>query len=229
MTEEKVVKQLIAVCALLSCCLLTLPAYSSETEVSGDNEFNTEEVLSEMEKKFQLSKEQLEKLKPALSAKSAELKKSMQESIDKGVVEFEKLSKKLDALSMDAATEMQEVLSGEEMQQLREYLGKIDKEAVGQLKDELVEQFSELLKLTEEQAVKIKPILEDTFTQLAEMVGHLSEQGASNLEDFMVQYDELVKNLRGKLDSFLNKEQMDTLENHSEELKEKIQENVISI
>jgi len=223
------VKQLIMVCALLSCCLLTLPAYSSETEVSGDNEFNTEEMLSEMEKKFQLSKEQLEKLKPALSAKSAEVRKSVQESIEKGVVEFGKLSQKLDALSKDAATEMQEVLSGEEMQQLREYLGKIDKEAVGQVRDGLVEEFSELLKLTEEQAVKIKPILEDTFTQLAEMVGHLSEQGAGYLEDFMVQYDELVKNLRGKLDSFLDKEQMDNLENHSEELKEKIQENVIAI
>lgn len=222
-------KQFIAVCALLSCCLLVLPVYSSDKEVSGDNEFNTEEVLSEMEKKFQLSKEQLEKVKPALSAKSAELKKSMQESIDKGFVEFERLSQKLDALSKDAANEMQEVLSGEEMQQLREYLGKIDKEAVGKVKDGLVEEFSELLKLTEEQAVKIKPILEDTFIQLAEMVERLSEQGASNLEDFKVQFDELVKDLREKLQNFLDKEQMDTLENHSEELKEKIQENVIAI
>ena len=153
----------------------------------------------------------------------------MQESIDKGVVEFERLSKKLDALSQDAANEMQEVLSGEEMQQLREYLGRIDKEAVGKVKDGLIEELSELLKLTEEQAVKIKPILEDTLTQLADMVERLSEQGASNLEDFKLHYDELVKNLREKLQNFLDKEQMDTLENHSEELKEKIQENVIAI
>lgn len=222
-------KQLVRVCVLISCFCIALPAFSSETEISGDKEFNADEVLSEMEKKFQLSKEQLEKLKPALSAKSAELQKSMQDSIDKGVVEFEKLSKKLDALSKDAAAEMQEVLSGEEMQQLREYLGKIDREAVGKVKDSLTEEVAELLQLTEEQAAKIKPILEDTFTQLAEMVERLSEQGASSLADFRLQYDELVKNLREKLQDFLDKEQMDTLENHSEELKEKIQENVIAI
>ena len=223
------VKRLIMVCVLLSSCLITLPVHSSEAEVSGEDEFNTEQMLSEMEKKFQLSKEQLEKLKPALSEKSAELRKSVQESVDKGVIEFEKLSKKLDALSEDAANQMQEVLSSEEMQQLKDYLGKIDKEAVAKLKDSLVEEISELLKLTEEQAAKIKPILEYTFTQLAEMVEHLSEQGASNLADFRVKYDELVKDLKEKLQSFLYKEQMDTLENHSEELKEKIQENVIAI
>jgi hypothetical protein len=223
------VKQFIAVCALLCSCLLALPLYSSDKETAGGNEFNTEEVLSEMEKKFQLSREQLEKVKPALSAKSAELKKSIQESIDKGVVEFERLSKKLDALSQDAANEMQEVLSSEEIQQLREYLGTIDKEAVGKVRDGLVEEFSKLLKLTEEQALKVKPILEDTFTELAAMVERLSEQGASSLEDFRTHYDELVKNLREKLQKFLDKEQMDTFENESEELKEKIQENVIAI
>lgn len=222
-------KRLTMVCVLLSCFLLALPVYSNEPGVSGEEEFNTEQMLLELEKKFQLSKEQLEKLKPALSEKSAELHKSLQESLDNGVIEFEKLSKKLDALSKDAANQMQEVLSGEEMQQLKEYLGKIDKEAVAKVKDGLVEELSELLKLTEEQAAKIKPILEDTFTRLAEMVEHLSAQGASNLADFMAQYDELAKDLKEKLQSFLDKEQMDTLENHSEELKEKIQENVIAI
>lgn len=229
LVEETLMKRLTMVCVLLSCFLLALPVYSNEPGVSGEEEFNTEQMLLELEKKFQLSKEQLEKLKPALSEKSAELHKSLQESLDNGVIEFEKLSKKLDALSKDAANQMQEVLSGEEMQQLKEYLGKIDKEAVAKVKDGLVEELSELLKLTEEQAAKIKPILEDTFTRLAEMVEHLSAQGASNLADFMAQYDELAKDLKEKLQSFLDKEQMDTLENHSEELKEKIQENVIAI
>ena len=85
------------------------------------------------------------------------------------------------------------------------------------------------LKLTEEQAIKIKPILEESFTELAAMVRHLAEKGTSSLEDFRTQYDELVKNLREQLQSLLDKDQMDTLDNHSEELKEKIQENAIAI
>ncbi|MFW2367338.1 MAG: hypothetical protein ACN4GW_13040 [Desulforhopalus sp.] len=222
-------KRFFLLCVLIGCCLIVPPAFSEETVMGEAEKFNTEQMLSEMEKKFKLSKEQLEKLKPALSAKSAELQKSMQESIDKGVIEFEKLSKKLDSLSKDAVSEMQEVMSGDQMQQLREYLGKVDKEALRQMKDALVEELSQLLKLTEEQAIKIKPILEESFTELAMMVERLSEQGVSSLEDFKVQYDELVQNLREKLQSFLDKEQMDSLDNHSEELKEKIQENVIAI
>ena len=208
----------ISLCAFLS---ISLTAYSSTND-----EFNSEKMLSDLEKQLKLSREQLDKLKPALEEKSAELKQSMHDSIDKGFVELEQFSQKLDAVSKDAEKKLKEVLNSEEMQQLRDYLSKIDRDAINRVKETLIAEFSAILKLTEEQAVKLKPILEDSFNQLAEMMDRLAREGVKSLEEFKIQYDQLTEELKKKLQDTLDSNQMESLEQHSEELKEKIQETV---
>ena len=198
---------------------------AAASDIEGD-EFDSEKMLSDIEKKLQLSQEKLQKLKPAMDAKSAELKKSIQESIDKGFIEFEKLSKKLDAVSKDAEKKVEQALTSEEMMQLRDYLSKIDKDAINKAKEKLILEFTALLELTEEQAEKLKPIFEDSFSRLAVMLDQLAEQGMKNWDDFKTKYDDLIKDLREKLQDYLNNEQMDSFENHSDELKEKIHKTV---
>jgi len=211
----------VSIAIVTAVCMVTAVASGME----GD-EFDSEKMLSDIEKKLQLSQEKLQKLKPALDAKSAELKKSIQESIDKGFIEFEKLSKKLDAVSKDAEKKVEQALTSEEMMQLRDYLSNIDKDAINKAKETLILEFTALLELTEEQAEKLKPILEDSFSHLAVMFDQLSEQGIRNWDDFKTKYDDLIKDLREKLQDSLNSEQMDSFENHSDELKEKIHKTV---
>lgn len=199
----------------------------SLTTYSGTNDdFNSEKMLSDLEKQLKLSREKLEKLKPALDAKSAELKQSMHDSIDKGFVELEQLSEKLDAVSKDAEKKVREVLTSEEMQQLQDYLSKIDKDAINRVKETLIAEFSAILKLSEEQAVKLKPIIEDSFNQLAGIMDRFAREGMKSLEDFKTQYDQLTKELNKKLKDTLDRDQMESLEKHSEELKVKIQDTV---
>lgn len=222
--EDTLVKNLIIVFVIYACWHIVLPAFSSEND-----RLNAERILSDIEEKLQLSKEKLDKLKPALAAKSAELQKGMQESVDKGFVEFEKFSDTLDTLSERAVKDMQEALTGEEMQQLKEYLGKLDKESIDRVKDTLVEEFSALLDLTEEQARKVKPIVEDSLLQLSQVVERYAKEGAKSLQEFKAEYDKLVGDLREKLKDILNKGQMDSFEKHNKELKEKAKETVIAI
>lgn len=203
--------------------LFMLSGAASSTE---NAEFDSEKMLSDLEKKLQLSQEQLQKLKPALDAKSAELKKSIQESLDKGFIEYEKLSKKLDDVSRDAEKKVEQALTSEEMMQLRDYLRNLDKDAINKAKDSLIQEFSALLELTEEQAEKLMPVLEESFSKLAEMLDLLSEQGIKSWDDFKLKYDDLIKDLREKLQEILNNKQMESFENHSDELKDKIHETV---
>lgn len=189
---------------------------------SAEDKFDTEKMMSDLEKQYQLSKEKLEQLKPVLDEKSAELKKSIQESVNKGFSEWDKLSGKLETLSEDTDKKVQEILSSEEVQKLHEYLGKINKEAIEETKNTIVEEFVTLLALTEEQIENIKPMLEDSFNQLGDLLTQLSKDGAASLDDFKIKYKNWSEELKMKLEKTLDDKQLEKLEIHSDELEEKI-------
>jgi biopolymer transport protein ExbB/TolQ len=202
--------------AVAALCLLASSVYA-ETD-----EFDADKMLSELETQLELSGDKLSQLKPAIDAKSAELNKSINESVDRGFVELDKLSDQLDAASKDAQKKLQEALSSEEMQQLRDYLKKWDRDAIDKIKEDLAAQLTALLELTEDQISKLKPILEDGFNQLGEMLDRLAREGNKSLEKFKQQYEQLSEDLNQKLKDTLNSDQMKSLETYREELREKI-------
>jgi len=204
-------------CATVAAlCLLASSAYA-ETD-----EFDADKMLSELESQLKLSGDKLSQLKPAIDAKSAELNKSINESVDRGFVELDKLSDQLDVASKEAQEKLQEALSSEEMQQLRDYLKKWDRDAIDKIKQDLAAQLTALLELTEDQISKLKPILEDGFNQLGEMLDRLAREGNKSLEKFKQQYEQLSEDLNQKLKDTLNSDQMKSLETYREELREKI-------
>ena len=198
--------------------LFLSPAYAEREQ------FDADKMLSDLESQLNLSGEKLDKLKPAMDAKSEELKKSIHESVDEGFMQLENLSTQLDAASKEAEAKLKEALSSEEMQQLKDYLNKIDGEAINQIRDELVAQLSEFLKLTEEQLAKVKPILEDSFNQLGELLDQLAREGGKSLEKFKSQYDQLNGELKQKLNDNLNPDQIKSLDTNREELRQNIKQ-----
>ena len=206
-------------------CAATMVALVLTSPVDADREqFDADKMLSDLESELKLSGEKLNKLKPALDTKSEELKKSIHESVDEGFMQLENLSTQLDAASKEAEAKLKEALSSEEIQQLKDYLNKIDGEAINQIRDELVAQLSEFLKLTEDQIAKVKPILEDSFNQLGEMLDQLAREGGKSLEKFKSQFDQLNQELKQKLRDNLNPEQIKSLDANREELRENIKQ-----
>jgi len=200
------------------------------TSVSAaDKEFDSEKILSDLESKLELTSEQTARLKPAIEAKSAGLQKSMHESIDEGFVQLDKLSAKLDKFSRDEEKKAGDIINSEEMNKLKDYLSKIDKKAVKEMKDKAVADLSAVLELTEDQIAKLKPILEDSYSQLGEIFAGLAKEGNRSWEGFKQQYEQLSKDLKGKLQDTLDDSQMKKLEKYNEEKKVKIQKALYSV
>ena len=196
--------------------LLTTVAYAQSEE------FNADKMMGDLEKQLALSSEKLNELRPALEQKSRELEKEIGDSVEKGFVELQSLSEKLDAASKDAEKKLEEALNSDEMKALQEYLNNIDEQAIEDIEKKLVEALTELLVLTEEQVVKIKPILQDGFEQLAALLEQLAKEGQKNLEAFAERYEELNRELKDRLDESLDGDQLEKLEKHREELRNKI-------
>ena len=86
--------------------LFTFPVYADREK------FDADKMLSDLESQLNLSGEKLDKMKPALDAKSEELKKSIHESVDEGFMQLENLSTQLDTASKEAEAKMGGLLSG---------------------------------------------------------------------------------------------------------------------
>ncbi|NOQ46958.1 MAG: hypothetical protein GQ559_09865 [Desulfobulbaceae bacterium] len=210
-------------CIRLFFIVFIVWSVSVSVVLAADEEFDSEEILSNLESQLELSSEKLSRLKPVIDAKSAELKKSMHETVDKGFMQLEELNSKLDAASRDAEKKVSEFLNSEEIEKLKDYLSKIDEDAIREMKEKLDAELSAVLELTEEQAAKLKPLFEDSLTQLSEMLERLAKEGSKNWEEFRGQYENLSKELREKLQDTLDSEQMKRLDRYNEEKKEKIQ------
>jgi len=203
----------------LCITLFAVPVLASNEEQGIDSE----KMIEELEKRLQLSRDQWEKLKPVLDEKSRELKQSMHESIDKGYVKLEELSKELGKVSENAEKKLQEVLTSDEAQKFREYLGKVDKEAVQEAKDKMVAELTALLELTEKQAAKLKPVLDDTLAHMTVLFNEFVQEGSKNWETFSKEFEKLTRDLTESLQGTLDNEQMKRLEQYNKEQKVKIQ------
>ena len=199
---------------VLVSCLMTISLKAED--------FNSEKVISELEKQLDLSREKWEQLKPVIEEKSKEMSEGLKESVDKGYAELEKLTKKFDTMSKDAEQKVKDILSSEEAMKLREELAKIDKEAIDQAKNKMITELNELLALTEEQAQKLKPVLEDSFNQLAEKIQEVAKEGSQDWNTFLQDLEKLTRDLYEKVQETLDDEQLEKLEEYNNDQKEDI-------
>ncbi len=188
-----------------------------------DEAFDTDKMISDLNDKIELSKEQWEKLKPVLGEKSDELKKSINEYVDKGYIQMEEMSEKLKGVSEDTEKKLEAFLNSEEMQKLKNYLNELDEDAIKEAKNRMVAELSEILALTEEQLSKLKPVLEDSMSQMSEMIEDLADRGSSGWEEFKKQYKTLTDDLKKKLEDTLDKQQMERFEEYKQEKQDKIE------
>jgi hypothetical protein len=209
---------------LLVSAMSTVHAQAAESE-----EFNSEKIISEMEKQMNLSREKWEQLKPVIEEKSREMTEGLKESVDKGYAELDKLTKKFDSMSKEAEQKVKDILSSEEATRLREELAKIDKEAIDKAKEKMVAELNELLALTEEQAQKLKPVLEDSFNQLADKIQEVAEEGAQDWNELKQDLEKLTKDLYDKVQETLDDEQLEKLEKYNEEQQEDIKKALFTV
>jgi exonuclease VII large subunit len=184
---------------LVALFVLTTPVHADIEQ------FDSENLITELETQIELSSEKLEELRPVMEAKSQELKQSINESVETGFMQLNVLSGKLDTASREAERKMEEALNSDEV------------------REKLVEGLAEFLRLSEEQLRKLGPVLEDGFNELSEMLDRLAKEGKSNLEEFQKQYEHLNQDLNQQLRDTLDGEQYKDLQKHREQLRKHVQ------
>lgn len=209
---------------LLSFGLFVVSVQGAEPE-----EFNSEKIISEIEKKMDLSREKWEQLKPVIEEKSKEMSEGLKESVDKGYAELEKMTKKFDSMSKEAEQKVKDILSSEEAMKLREQLAKVDKEAIDNAKKKMIADLNELLALTEEQAQKLQPVLEDSFNQLADKIQELAKEGSKDWTEFKQDFEKMTRDLYDKVRETLDDEQLEKLEKYNEDQKEDIKKALFTV
>lgn len=213
----------------IATVVLALALSMTTAAFGAEKEFDTEQIMQELEEQLRLSSEKLSLLKPTIDAKSEEIRKSLHETVEKGFVHMEDMSEKLDQVTKDTESKVKEFLSSEEYENFKGQLEKIDKEAIDEAKNRIVEDISSFIELSEEQAKELKPVLEKTVQDLNQMVDNLTTEGIKSWGEFKEQYELLHKDLKQQLESILNGEQMKKLEEYNKEKMQKIRENLIEV
>ena len=207
---------------VIAACLMTTPVFA-DTE-----DFDVDKLMSDLESQLKLSSDKLSKMKPAIDAKSKELKADINKSVEEGFMQMETLTGQLDAASKEAEAKLEEALNSEEIQELKAFLGKIDKEAINQIRQDLVTELTDFLKLTENQIMELKPVLEEGINELGEMLSQLAKEGNKSLEEFKSRYEKLNKEFDLKIKDALDSDQIKSLDKHQDELREKIKSTLYS-
>jgi hypothetical protein len=209
--------------------LLSLGLFGVSAQGAEPEDFNSEKIISEIEKQMDLSREKWEQLKPVIEEKSKEMSEGLKESVDKGFAELEKMTKKFDSMSRDAEQKVKDILSSEEAMKLREQLAKVDKEAIDNAKKKMIADLNELLALTEEQAQKLQPVLEDSFNQLADKIQELAKEGSKDWTEFKQDFEKMTRDLYDKVRETLDDEQLEKLEKYNEDQKEDIKKALFTV
>ncbi len=191
---------------------------------SKEQSLDTDKMLSDLQRELNLSKEQLEALKPILEDKNEKLKLHVDETVKRGYLDLDNLSERLKIFSKDVEKQAQALLNSDEIQVLQNYLQSIDKSVILKTRDSLVADLVQLLELTEEQTEKKRHVLENTFTQISDLLSDMLKRGSRNFDEFKVRYNQINESLKKQLREFLEPEQMEKFEKHNNELQEGIQQ-----
>ena len=212
---------------LLLLSLILMPSASANNKV-----FDTEKMLSDLQQQLRLSKEKYEQMKPeleqALEQKSRELKSTINEQVEEGFVELESMSKKLDAASVEARSNLEKALNSEQVQELKTFLASIDEDAIREAREKLLTELTNQLELTAEQLEKLKPILRDYMVQASELLKQVSKDSSDAFKEYSKKYELLAKDAESHMKDILDSEQMAKLKKQIDDVRQKVNEKVFA-
>ncbi|HBE92672.1 MAG TPA: hypothetical protein DDW55_09155 [Gammaproteobacteria bacterium] len=215
--------------ALTAAALMLLsvtPVHAESTD------FDAAEMLSDLEQKLKLSREQYEKSKPelerALQEKSRELQSSINKQVDEGIVELESMGKEMSAASEQFKRDLEKTLNSEQVQELKAYLKSLDKEAIEEAYRELLAKLSESLQLTAQQLEQLKPVLRDYLEQASALLQQFAKDSSRTFEQFRKQYEALGDELRKHMQDALTSDQMIKLDRQLEDVRDRVQKTVFT-
>lgn len=197
---------------------------------AGESEFDPAQMMSDLEKQLRMTQEQYEKAKPelekAMQEKSRDLQESISKQVDEGFLQLEEMSKEMSAASDKLKKDLEQTLNSEQVQELKAYLEKLDKEAIEDASRKLLDELTRILALTASQVEELKPVLRSYLDQASALLQQFARDSSRTFEEYRQEYEALGKELRERLGDTLDSEQIDTLDRQMDEIKQKVHDQV---
>ncbi len=197
---------------------------------SMSDELDVEQLMKDLEKQLQISREKYETLKPelesALEAKSKELSSSLDSALDQGLTGLEKMGEQYEAASKASSEKLNEFMESDEVEKYREFLSGLDEEAIHRGRDQLVAKFIEILQLSADQVEAIKPLLGEKLEHLGAMLNRYLDENKSDFEQFRAEFKAEVRKNVKQFKEILNPEQFEKYEEQLNSIEETIKNDV---
>jgi hypothetical protein len=191
-------------------------------------ELDPEALVGELERRFaEIEGEIPDEVRQPLEETIAELRGIIDASEQDGYADLESVAAELAAVSAALVTRLAETLSDEQMARLREFLDKIDRDAVAALRDELIERFRQRLLLSQEQLEVLKPLLENSLARLSQLREGLGEGGV-DLEEYQRRYAEIRDDIAARLREVLDDSQYESFQQWAGQADQRIREKYFS-
>ena len=210
----------------LAALLITGPSVAREFDL----DVMLEDLESQLARSLEDSSARLEELQPALRGaldeKSQAINNQLEKSLERGFVELESMNEQLRAASESAIDDLDELLNGEEISELRSFLQQLDEDAVRESMSRIGEQLSEFLELTGEQVAQLKPLVEEFVQQQSEALRAFLKSSEKDFEKFRKSLEESGESVRKRMEALLSDAQKDKLRKHEEDISERIRTEV---
>ncbi len=212
------IKRMNRVYLLAAMLAMPLPVVSAELDV--------DELLKDLEDRLDVAKDRMEyvqpKLRDALEDKNSELKSSMDEAMERGLVELENMGEKYSKATEEAGDKLRDVLESDEVEQLKSFLAELDEDAIREARDRLSEQLTELLELSKDQIDDIKPLLSEMLEDLGKVLHNHMKDAESSFEKFRDDFEKEGKKRRERFEEILDSDQIRKFEDQIESFKESV-------
>ena len=122
----------------------------------------------------------------------------------------------------EAVGQLRDVLSSDQVQELKTFLAGIDVQAIEEVRNELVDELTRLLELTGEQIESLRPMISEELAKRGELLSRFTADAGESFETFKQDYEALAEQTRIRLNEVLDSEQLKILQQHQDELGERI-------
>jgi len=215
MTKQILLKTLILVIGIL---FTSLPTYAKD--------FDTDKLLKDLEGQLELADERMDELEPqlrdVLDSKSKELSSSLDQAMERSIIEIESMSKDLEKASEEAQMKLEQALESEEIEKLKSFLAGIDKEAIEEARNSIVDHLTEILELTQDQISALAPVIKKDMEKRSELLRNYMNDMERDFDSFSGELEDIGKQSAQRFEELLNSDQLKKLEDQLEQIKERI-------
>lgn len=196
-------------------------------EPQDKRDFQPAQFLTDLRERLKLTEDQTAQIRPLIQEQVQNLRDLMEQYKTQGIAGRQSLQAEIQKFREEVKSKITPLLTDAQKQELQKYYEEIREKANETVKEGIVKNFADRLKLTQEQLKQVTPVLKENIEKRRELVEKFQEQGREAIKSFREEHQKLEEETAQRLKDLLNSDQLKELQELQEELKEKIRQQLL--